>query len=142
MGTTLVLAVLKGLNLKIASVGDSSACLRVANRQPQTLTTEQTMAAEFLRAGKTPDPYMRHVLTQCLGQPDPVTPEIVTHEFPAGSMLLLCSDGISKPLEMETVLEEMKAGLKPAELVSALMQDVESMNVPDDATVVAVFNGD
>lgn len=140
IGTTMTLAIVREGKLRIAQVGDSVAFLLTSEDGFRQLTTEQTVADERRRAGRIDiEPYMNHVLTQCMGQKEAVVPELLELDFPAGARLLLCSDGITKTVQDEHIHEALAECETPQRLVKELIDMANRAGGPDNSTVVAVF---
>lgn len=104
MGTTVVCALLQDEVAHLASVGDSPAFV-IRGSQVRQVTKDHSLVAEALARGElTPaqaavHPY-RHVLTRCLGQPEPL--EVQGYpplELEVGDTLILCSDGLTEHVE-------------------------------------------
>ena len=81
MGTTLTVMLLEEKDVWLAHVGDCRAYL-LRNRELTQLTVDQTVAQEMLDAGsltleELPDHPRRNVLTQALGIPEFLQPEII-----------------------------------------------------------------
>ncbi|MFA5256862.1 MAG: protein phosphatase 2C domain-containing protein [Opitutales bacterium] len=140
IGTTLTLAIIADGYLRVAQVGDSVAFMILPDGQGLQLTREQTVAEERRRRGETNvDRYLDHVLTQCLGQKDEVTPDVLTREFPPLSRLLLCSDGITKTVSKDVILETLREGESPEKVVGFLIDSANRNGGPDNSTAVVVF---
>lgn len=140
IGTTLTFALLRSGYLRIAQVGDSVAFMTTPSGDRLQLTEDQTVAEERRKAGRSDiEPYMEHILTQCIGQENEVVPVVFMRPFPEGARLLLCSDGITKTVDRADILERLAAATAPAELVDSLIQTANSMGGPDNSTAVAVF---
>jgi len=94
MGTTLVLAVVDGSTAKILHVGDSRAYL---------------LDDGGLRA-LTQDHGVNGYLSQALGLDRAVEPDVVEIECPAGSRLLLCTDGLTNMVDDPTIKDLLGQG--------------------------------
>lgn len=142
IGTTLTLAIISGGSLRIAQVGDCVAFMTGPTGDGMQLTCDQTLAEARRSAGRDDiEPYMEHVLTQCLGQKEEVVPDVVTHDFQTGSRLLICSDGITKTVDRKLILETLRSGVTPKEIVDSLIKAANELGGPDNSTAVVVFNG-
>jgi PPM family protein phosphatase len=140
IGTTLTLAIVEGLYFRIAQVGDSMAYLVLPDGRNVQLTREHTLAEEYRKAGRTNiDPYLEHVLTQCLGQEGTVVPDVFVTDFPVGARLLLCSDGITKTVDDDSIYLALRGGSDPKEIVEGLIKRANDKGGPDNSTVVVVF---
>ncbi len=113
MGSTLVLALIRQGAMLMAHAGDSRAYL-LHNGRLVRLTRDHSVIQEMLDAGLiTPGEAAVHpsraMVTQCIGTPGAVSPDIRCLDFRSGDRLLLCSDGltnmIADPL-IENILEQ------------------------------------
>lgn len=144
VGTTLSVAwFISPTRLLTAHVGDS-VVLRLRNKKLEPLTQEHTVAqrARLLRAQGhvVPEPAnAEHILTSCLGI-DPLE-EIDTREWDVrpGDRLLLCSDGITKPVETEDILKALATAADAKAAVRQLVKLALEAGAPDNATAVAIF---
>jgi len=140
IGTTLTLAVVADGYLRVAQVGDSVAFTVLPDGQGLQLTREQTVADERRRRGETNvDRYLEHVLTQCLGQKEEVVPDVLMRDFPPLSRLLLCSDGITKTVPKDLILEILREGESPQYVADFLIESANRSGGPDNSTAVVVF---
>lgn len=135
MGTTLVI----WQNGEFAHVGDS----RIYSLQDDTivqLSKDQTVAQRMVDEGIIP-PEEAHlapkqnVLTQAIGMPGEVTPELgVT---PSRGRLLLCSDGLSDLVEIEVI----QAGLvlpEVEDVAEQLIKDALDKGGRDNISVIVI----
>ncbi len=145
MGTTLALAHFLPISpprLIIANVGDSRAYLLRPSAITQ-VTRDHTLVEEYLRDGLLtpaqaathPD---RHVLTRAMGQGLTVQCDTFIHDVQPGDLLLLCSDGLTKMLDDERILDLASPHLdQPSHTVAALIQAALTAGGIDNVTVVA-----
>lgn len=113
MGSTVVLALTDGNQFWIFNVGDSRAYI-VSSSNVMQLSVDHTVIADSISKGfmseaeAEQNPY-RHALLQCMGHEEKPVPEIKGPlSIPPGSVLLLCSDGLSgfvTEIEMIDALE-------------------------------------
>ncbi len=104
MGTTAVLAVLKGSDVHLATLGDSRAYL-ICDSGVGLLTGDQNLRGEWLRSWQTDEPielrseghalvgYAGHF--DIRGDSEPLPSVIRTVRVLPGESLLLCSDGLN-----------------------------------------------
>ncbi len=101
MGTTLIMALIQGTKVAIASVGDSRIYRFTRKYNLEQLTTDHEVGQREIQRGveasiayARPDAYQ---LTQALGPRDEnfVNPDIKFLEMNEETVLLLCSDGLS-----------------------------------------------
>ena len=107
MGTTLVVAVVRGSSVHICHVGDSRGYLRDAIGSLHRLTDDQTRGDELVRKGilrreQVPEQFW-HSLTQCVGFGPSPKPDYSRHELKPGALLLLCSDGLTDMVTDEKI---------------------------------------
>ena len=145
MGTTLVMAHLLPLpnpRLLVLNVGDSRAYL-VRRRTITLLTRDHTLIEADVREGRLtpaqaarhPD---RHVLTRAMGLGPVLESDCFSFELFSGDLLLLCSDGLTKMLTDERILETaLSHADNPALATRALIQAALDDGGIDNVTVVA-----
>lgn len=142
MASTLVAAVVRGREAWVANVGDSRA-YRCAGNLLEPLTEDDSWVAEQVRAGLLTEdeaersPY-RNAITRGIGVVDELDerrPRQIS--LAAGDVLLLCSDGLYRPLDaaaIAAVLQE--AG--PADAAPRLIALANEAGGPDNIGV-AIF---
>ena len=112
MGTTLVAAQLLYLptpRLVVVNVGDSRAYL-IRETTIMQVTRDHTVIEEQIRAGRLtldeaihhPD---RHVLTRAMGLGSTIEVDVFPCDVSDGDLVLLCSDGLTKMLTDERILQ-------------------------------------
>jgi protein phosphatase len=145
MGTTLVMAHLLPLpapRLLVLNVGDSRAYLVRAGHITQ-LTRDHTVIDDYVRDGHlTPEQAARHpdrhVLTRAIGLGGALESDLFTFEILTGDLLLLCSDGLTKMLPDERILEIAHAHRdNPPVATHTLIQAAIDAGGIDNVTVVA-----
>jgi protein phosphatase len=107
MGTTLVICVQGGGELLYSHVGDSRLYSWNGVELTQQ-TSDHTVAQRMIDMGKFPADQAyrapnRHVLTQAVGLPGLITPEV--GKLPTARRLLLCSDGLSDMVRDRRIAE-------------------------------------
>lgn len=125
MGTTAVCAVVKDSVLHLAHVGDSRAYLFINGTLTQ-LTKDHSMVQELVDKGALTDDEARNhpeknVITRALGVEHDVEVSYARQDFLPGSMLLLCTDGLTNLVSrerIEKVMSETDFYDLPSELVS------------------------
>jgi serine/threonine protein phosphatase PrpC len=148
MGTTLVAALDLNEGFSIASVGDSRAYV-LDDGGLRTITDDQTWVNEVgrplgLDEESLRNHPMRHVLTMAIGASTPLTVNYYCVPLRAGSLVLLCSDGLHgvlDPPQLEEILRRVRAGLLEqscGELIAA----AKDAGGPDNVTVVLVRKPD
>jgi len=141
MGTTLVVLVIDGDQAHLAHVGDSRAYL-YRNRRLTRLTRDHTVVQQEIDAGRlTPDrarvlPH-KHILTQSVGFHGPVEPDTTTRLVEPGDVFILCSDGLTDPLDDEQLSRAMD-GVHVDQLAFHLVEAALRAGTEDNVTVVVV----
>jgi len=143
MGTTLVAALEIGGDLCIASVGDSRAYL-LDGAGLHLITDDQTWVNEVGRPlGLDEDALrthpMRHVLTMAIGASSPLTVNYYAVPMEAGSLALICSDGLHGVVEtpnLEQILRGARNGVSLEECCHGLVNAAREAGGPDNITVV------
>jgi PPM family protein phosphatase len=111
MGTTLTLAYLMWPRLYVAHAGDSRCYLRRVNRKERVfeqLTTDHTVAQRLADKGIDVDEAseMHHVLVNALGGSSAKDdPDVYRVDLRFGDTVLLCTDGLTKHVDAETIAE-------------------------------------
>jgi protein phosphatase len=141
MGTTLVLALIRGERLYIAHVGDSRAYL-LRDGKLSRLTEDHSLVVRMVKEGEVTEeeardyPY-RHVIDRALGVKSEV--EIDVDSFPyKGEPLLLCTDGLTDMLEDVEIEEMLKNSSNPQETCEKMIEKANEKGGRDNITVVLV----
>jgi protein phosphatase len=140
MGTTLVAALDKSPELLIASVGDSRAYV-YDGEELISITEDQTWVHEVGRKLGIDETSlrthpMRHVLTMAIG----VSPELRVHSYAlkpkAGTLILLCSDGLHGVVEAPVIAEALAGNGSLESKCSRLIDAAKAAGGPDNITAV------
>ncbi len=151
MGTTLV-AVLETMHgFELAWVGDSRAYL-LTHAQPhgagepelQQLTTDHSVATRLYEQGEISADQIdvhphRHVLTDCIGQPQGI-PTIETRklDWQPGDRLVLCSDGLTGEISEDAMLETLTAKMSLDLIGQSLVNQALSNGGADNIAVIVL----
>jgi serine/threonine protein phosphatase PrpC len=141
MGTTLVVLVVDGEQAHLAHVGDSRAYL-YRNGRLTRLTRDHTVVQQEIDAGRlTPElarllPH-KHILTQSVGFHGPVEPDTTTRWVERGDIFVLCSDGMTDPMDDEQIAKIID-GAPLEQLPFRLVQEALKAGSEDNVTVLAV----
>lgn len=138
-GTTMVVAWLTRDKLNVFWVGDSRA-YHMRNRVVRCLTRDHSVVQELLDAGEISEaeaerhPYS-NLVTRALGASEAVAVDRVVIDVKPGDRLLLCSDGVSRSIDLVGVANDSQAISQFADdvLRGALRRDGS-----DNATLIAV----
>ena len=141
MGTTVTAALVDTDSgaVAIGHVGDSRAYLRRGRTLTQ-LTTDHSIVGQMIASGQlTPEEGRSYehsnVLLQALGVQPVIQPELLVVSLRAGDVVLLCSDGLTGPLEDPRILELMLKYQDPVRCCRALTEAACAAGGPDNVTV-------
>ena len=141
MGTTLTLAYSVSTDLYVVHAGDSRAYL-FREGELEQVTTDHTLVQLLIDGGElTPKAAKQHarrnVVTNVVGGPrEGVHAEIHKVGVRDGDLLLLCSDGLTEPVEDDEIAAILKEGGPPAEAARRLIDRSLERGGPDNVTVV------
>lgn len=148
MGTTIVSALVNGSRVAIGHVGDSRLYL-VQNGQIELLTEDDSWAATILAHDPKVKPAdiarhpMRNVLTNVLGAREHVDVHLSERDLEAGTMLLLCSDGLHGVLDAETLGDILGANPDVEDAARELVETALDRGSHDNVTALVVrFEGE
>lgn len=141
MGTTLTMAYSVCTDLYIVHAGDSRAYLYREGTLEQ-LTSDHTLVQILIDGGAlTPKAAKshnrRHVVTNVIGGPrQGVSAEIHKVQLEDGDTLLLCSDGLTEPVEDEQIAAILAAHPDSEDACQALVEAAIRGGGPDNITAV------
>ncbi len=146
MGTTVVVAVVRGDQAVIGNVGDSRAYLATTTAMTQ-LSVDHTKVDELVRNGvitakQAHEHSDRGVLSQAIGQRRGIRPsvsEAVT--LPAGAVLLLCSDGVYEELPPDELETLVRAAGEPNAVAGGIVARAVVVDGKDNATAIVARYG-
>lgn len=140
MGTTLTALLFTGSDrLDVAHVGDSRAYLW-RDGELEQITRDDSYVQELVERGAlnpadaATHPY-RSVVTKVL-QGNPVEPTLLTRQVRTGDRYLVCSDGLSDYVALETITDILRAGAGLEETVNRLIEAALAVGAPDNVTVL------
>jgi PPM family protein phosphatase len=146
MGTTVVLALLRGNRALISHVGDSRAYM-ITNGAMKQLTNDHTFVADWLREGsitveeaRTHD--ARHGLYAALGVEDGIEPETLEWPWDNCSCLLLCSDGLTEMVPEDQIEAIVNCSDTPQQACDLLVEAANEMGGTDNISVIIVRQAD
>ena len=141
MGSTLVLALVRGGVLYVCHVGDSRAYL-IDEQGIRQLTADHSVAAQLARAGRlSPEEAatyeLRHLLTQAVGSSPQIFPDLTELELKGGEKTLLCTDGLTNVVADREILEVVQRHEgDPQSACNELVSLSLERGGPDNITVV------
>ena len=143
MGTTVVAAIVTGDRVYIAHAGDSRAYLFSAGEMMQ-LTKDHSVVQAMVDTGQLTQAEAnvhprKNLITRVLGVEETLEVDYCEEEFRPGSVLLLCTDGLTNCVDMEQVpLMLRTTGF--ANLAQDLVDLANRNGGTDNITVAAVAN--
>ena len=142
MGATVVAAWLEGRRLSLVHVGDSRAYL-VRSGTLVRLTEDHSLVAEQVRRGAlTPEQAERsrlqNVLVRALGVREEVEPEASDRDLLPGDLLLLCTDGLTRPVSDPEIAETLVSSADPQAAADRLVKLALDRGGEDNVTVIVV----
>jgi PPM family protein phosphatase len=142
MATTLVVAMIVDNQVHIGNVGDSRA-YRISEDEVVQITEDQSMVQGLVNTGVLTDiqaqhhPY-RNILDQAIGLRETVKVDTYSVVFPAGSYLLLCSDGLTNELSNDTIHHLIWQSTSPQDACDELIRAANASGGQDNISVVLV----
>ena len=140
MGTT-VTAIMRARNkLILAHIGDSRAYLLREGRIAQ-ITKDHSFVQTLIDEGRITEEEasthpQRSVVTRVLTGSDGDEPDLGAREARLGDRYLLCSDGLSGFVALETIGEILSGGTSPGKVADDLVSLALRAGAPDNVTVV------
>jgi serine/threonine protein phosphatase PrpC len=147
MGTTATVAVLVDRVMFLAEVGDSRAYL-LRGGELRQLTKDQSLVNQLIEAGHLTEDEAEafehsNIILQALGTSETVQVDLTFVELRRGDRLLVCSDGLSGLLHVDTLRSTLEELRDPAECSAKLIEYAETAGGHDNITVVvADFDGE
>lgn len=142
MGTTLLMALARGAEVWVASVGDSRAYLLRGERL-LPLTEDHTFVAEQVRAGgmsweQARHSRFRHMLTRAVGTSSvDYTPDVRSARVEPGDVLLLCTDGLTGMVWEEEIVRLLRQHRRdPERACQSLIDAANAQGGQDNITVL------
>jgi len=141
MGTTVTMAYCIAKDLYIVHAGDSRAYL-FHDGELQQLTSDHTLVQVLVDGGAiTPEDAKKHrhrnIVTNVVGGPrEGVFAEIHKVKVSDGDILLLCTDGLSEPVDDEAIAAILAREERAEELCSRLVEQALDRGGPDNVTAI------
>ncbi len=141
MGTTAVAAIVTDSYAYIAHVGDSRAYM-ISGGEANQLTRDHSVVQRMLENGEiTPDEVenhpKKHIITRAIGVDSEIKVDFCQESFSSGSVLLMCSDGLTNFVSAESIVEQTSEG-QYFEYAEKLVSLALKNGGGDNVTVVAV----
>lgn len=142
MGTTIVVATIKGDKLIVANVGDSRLYIVNENNITQ-LTTDHSLVEEMVRSGKIarsearnhPD---KNKITRAVGVFPKVEVDFFEAKIERGDTILLCTDGLTNMVEDEEIKRIVLGQRDLVEKTATLIEAANKNGGTDNITVLLI----
>src|SRR5262249_15353093 len=135
------MAYLVGTVAHIVHAGDSRAYL-YRDGELRQLTRDHTLVQALVDGGTISaedarNHPNRNVVTNVLGGPaEGVEPDVVRLDLVDGDLLLVCSDGLTEPVDDATIAATLAREPEPKRAAEALVAEALRLGGPDNITVV------
>lgn len=145
MGTTMVMAYIRGKYLYIGNVGDSR-CYLYKDPYFWQITEDHSLLNEQVRSGVMTEEQVRqfvgrNVITRSVGYERDVYPDIIEREIKPGEVYLMCSDGLSGLVD-DTTIAKILNNNPPEKVVKACVEQALANGGDDNVTVMLVQFGE
>jgi serine/threonine protein phosphatase PrpC len=143
MGTTMVAAFLNGVVVSIAHVGDSRVYLvRAGNLRK--LTEDHSLVAEQVQRGLLTEEQAEHsqqknIITRAIGIEATIEPTLSELTLVPEDCLLLCSDGLTRGVRPEQILDAIRGAPDPQIASDELVALANQAGGEDNTTVVVIM---
>ena len=142
MGTTIVVATIVGRYAYVANVGDSR--LYLIEERIHQVTRDHSLVQEMVRMGELREEEARNhpdknIITRALGAEDRVDIDFFDIELRRGSMVLMCSDGLTNMVEdqrIESIIR--KKGTSLEEKGRALVREANANGGKDNIAIILI----
>jgi serine/threonine protein phosphatase PrpC len=146
MATTIVALHIEGLRATVGHVGDSRLYSMRPDGQLRRETDDHSLVEEEVRAGRmTPEQALNHpgrnVISRALGAEASVEVDLRTFEVEAGTIFLLCSDGITRHIPDEELSKLLRAARGLEETCAEMKRVCYERGAEDNLTAVLVRVG-
>jgi protein phosphatase len=140
MGTTVVAACAEDHKVAIGYVGDSRAYL-IRDKKLDLLTEDHSLVASYVRAGvmtaeEAACSKLQNIILRALGCEQEVEADVHELEAKEGDVVLLCTDGLSKPVSRALMLEIVTSAPSLEEACQQLIEAANAAGGEDNITVV------
>jgi len=124
----------------IAHVGDSRGYV-YENGQIRQVTVDHSLVAEMEKAGSITHDQARihpnrNIITRAVGTEPEIDVDVYEVPMHAGQVLMLCSDGLTDPIDDQELAEMLGSGTALQEIADTLVYMAENLGGRDNITVV------
>lgn len=140
MGTTIILAKITDMHLKLCHVGDSRAYL-IRENEIIRLTNDHTLAAQMAENGviNNDKKSYNHILTRALGISEDIEIDNISHELYENDIILLCSDGLTDMLSDIEIMTIITDNISELQVISQnLIKEAVKNGGSDNITLILI----
>ncbi|MGT2667710.1 Stp1/IreP family PP2C-type Ser/Thr phosphatase [Streptococcus rifensis] len=142
MGTTLEAVVIIDRQMIYAHIGDSRINL-IRGEELHTLTSDHSLVNALLKAGQlTPEEAQEHpqknIITQSIGQKEPVEPDIAIQVLEPGDYIVINSDGLTNMISNQDIYDIMVSDVSLDDKAETLIRFANNAGGLDNITVALV----
>lgn len=141
MGCTMVAALFDARMVFYLHAGDSRVYL-LRDGRLMPLTRDHTHTRQKFKTqvdtGDLIDAGERRLLMQYIGSPDTLEPTVDSMPLRAGDRLLLCTDGLTDPIDDEKLHKLLSIHADPAAAAAALIDAANDAGGPDNITAAVI----
>ena len=139
MGTTLEAIVIIDQQMIYAHVGDSRIGL-LRNGEYQQLTSDHSLVGALVRAGQLSEEEARlhpqkNIITQSIGQHQPVEADIAIKTLEPGDYVLINSDGLTNMVSKEDIRDILSSEVPLENMAESLIRFANNAGGTDNITV-------
>ena len=139
MGTTLEAVVIIDQQMIYAHVGDSRIGL-LRNGEYQQLTSDHSLVGALVRAGQLSEEEARlhpqkNIITQSIGQHQPVEADIAIKTLEPGDYVLINSDGLTNMVSKEDIRDILSSEVPLENMAESLIRFANNAGGTDNITV-------
>lgn len=145
MGTTIVAAIGFPQELIVSHVGDSRAYLFHPNIEEALITEDHTLVQELVNHGQLSKEDAFHhpkknIVMRALGTEEEIDIDTLKVPFPAGAMLMICSDGLSDKLKFEEIERIIQLEQTLPQKGQSFISEAIRLGGEDNITVALILN--
>ncbi len=142
MGTTLVAALIHGRSATVVNVGDSR-CYHINAEGIRPVTVDHSLVQMMLSRGELTRSQARNypgknLITRAIGTEPVVQCDLFHLDLEREDTLLLCSDGLSNPVDEQEILFEVVYGPDRQDCCQRLLDIAKNRGAPDNVTCILV----
>lgn len=137
MGSTIVAVAIEGPRAIVAHVGDSRI-YRLRDGALTRLTRDHSFIEQLRAMGVREEPEgMGHIITKAIGFAEDTMPDVAVRSVRPGDVLLLCSDGVTEPLDDEAIAKHLAID-DPGRAAESLVRAAYDAGGSDNITALVI----